>query len=343
MIRMNKKSINILALVLAVAASQGAFGQVTQKKVATLGANETIVSAESVLLAAPGAGCAVDDFFLVTQLYQSGTGKTQFFTYDKSGRKGPFDKITPEMLRKGAAVERAKPYYDPEFSIEGVEIGPDPNDQSKQYIEWSGKKLGPFQQIMGLYVTPDKAKLYAFCVKAGKLRFVAADGRDVAAEGMPVGAIISPDGTKAIGRCSGHLTPVEGMQIDFSKIDMNTMDDVTLFTIDGRKFGPFGKSADFGDLWFMAGSNDWIFTVGHTAYYNGTALKPFEEQISKDQFWIDDVSHYAWIGSDKLQFSDGTSYPYPVMIKWEKKGGKTTLCWVSLRDNGDVVAYSRTL
>lgn len=338
---MNKKSIIIFALVLAVAASQGAFGQVTQRKVATLGANETIVSAESVLLAAPGAGCAVDDFFLVTQLYRS--GKTQFFTYDKSGKKGPFDKITSEILRKGAGVESAPPYYDAEFSTEGVEVVPDPNDPAKQYIEWNGKRLGPFQQMLGVYVTPDKSKLYAFVTKAGKLRFIASDGRDIAAEGMPVGVIVSPDGTKAVGQCTGHITPVEGMQLDFSKIDMNTMDDVTLFTIDGRKFGPFGKNADFGEMWFVAGSNDWVFTVGHTVYFNGTALKPFNERISKSEFWIDDAAHYAWLAGDKLIFSDGASFPYPVMIKSEKKGGKTTLCWVSLQGNGDVVVYSRTL
>jgi len=340
MVRMKKKIILLIALVLAVALAPLAYAQVTQKKVATLGANETIVTPESVLLAGSG-GCAVDDFFLVTQSYRS--GKTQFFTYDRSGKKGPFEKITPDMLRKGAGFESAKPYYDAEFSQEGIEAAPDPNDPAKQYLEWNGKRLGPFQQILAAYVTPDKGKLYAFAVKAGKLRFLASDGRDVAAEGMPVGVIISPDGTKAVGHCTGHFTPVEGMQLDPSKIDFSTIDDVTLFTIDGRKFGPFGKSADFGEMWFMAGSNDWVFTVGHTAYYNGTALKPFGERISKDNFWIDDASRYAWLESDKLQFSDGTSFPYPVMIKWEKKGGKTTLCWVSLRDNGDVVVYSRTL
>ena len=338
---MRKTTILLIVLAISAAVSQTAPPEVSQKKLATLGANEYIVMAESIMLACAGPGCAVDDFFLVT--YTSRSGKNQYFTYDKSGRKGPFDKITPEMLRKGADCERRKPYYEAEFTSEGVETVPDPNDATKQYLEWSGKRLGPFQQVLAVYVTPDKARLYAFAVKAGKLRFIASDGRDVPAEGMPGGVIIGPDGTKAVGQCVGHITPVEGMQLDFAKIDMNTMDDVTLFTIDGRKFGPFGKAADYGDMWFLADSSDWIFTVGHTAYYNGTALRPFNERISKSEFWIDDATHYAWLESDKLLFSDGASFPYPVMIKWEKKGGRTTLCWVSLRDNGDVVVYSRPL
>jgi len=338
---MRIKTIFFVVWVLTFAAIQVAWAQVSQKKIATLGANESIVAGESVLLAGTGAGCAVDDFFLVTQT--SRAGKSQFFIYDKSGRKGPFDKMTAEMLREAAAPEPRAPYYEAEFSNEGVEIVPDPGDRTRQYIEWNGKRMGPFQQVLNVSVTPDKARLYAFAVKAGKLRFVASDGRDVPAEGMPSEVIISPDGTKAVGQCTGHFTPIGGVQIDPSKIDFTTIDDITLFTIDGRKFGPFGKSADFNEMWFLADSNDWIFTVGHTAYLNGTPLKPFSEQISKSNFWIDDASHYAWLAGDQLMFSDGAAFPYPVMLKFEKKAAKTTLCWVSLKDNGDVVVYSRTL
>ena len=341
MIRMCKKRVFILVLVLAAAAFQVAWAQVSQKKIATLGAGESIVTGESVLLAGTGAGCAVDDFFLVTQT--SRPGKSQFFIYDKSGRKGPFDKMAAEMLREAAVSEPRAPYYEAEFSNEGVEITPDAGDRTKQYIEWNGKRMGPFQQVLNVSVTPDKTRFYAFAVKAGKLRFVASDGRDVPAEGMPSEVIISSDGTKAVGQCTGHFTPIAGAQLDPSKIDFSTMDDITLFTIDGGKFGPFGKAADFGEMWYRADSNDWLFTVGHTAYFNGTPLKPFKERVSKSELWIDDASHYAWLASDQLMFSDGAAFPYPVMLKFEKKAAKTTLCWVSLKDNGDVVVYSRTL
>ena len=54
MIRMCKKTIISLVLVLGAAASQAALAQVSQKKLATLGANEYIVTAESVLLAGIG-------------------------------------------------------------------------------------------------------------------------------------------------------------------------------------------------------------------------------------------------------------------------------------------------
>jgi len=135
MIRMCKKKFLVLFLVLMIAVFQVAFAQVSQKKIATLGPDEYIVTDESVLLACTGPGCAVDDFFLVT--HTSRSGKNQYFTYDKSGRKGPFDKITPEMLRKGAGCPPRKPFYEAEFSNEGVEVNPDPNDRTKQYMSLS--------------------------------------------------------------------------------------------------------------------------------------------------------------------------------------------------------------
>ena len=44
-----------------------------------------------------------------------------------------------------------------------------------------------------------------------------------------------------------------------------------------------------------------------------------------------------------VTFSDGGSYPYPVMMRFEKKGGKTSLCWVNVKQNGDVMVYGRAL
>jgi hypothetical protein len=310
------------------------------RKLATLGPDEYIVSEESCLLAG-GPGCLADDFFLVTSARVG--GKYVFFTYDKSGRKGPFPKVTEAMLRPCATPEARKFYLEVSMLPEGLDMKPDPANRRNQIVEFQGKKLGPFQQLYMAVVSPDKSKAVVVGLRDKVLRFTSSDGRDVAAVGMPEGLVLSRDGGKAVLVCRGNLTLYEGMDLKPESMDMTHIEDVTLYALDGKKYGPFKKSDDFGEAWSLADSPDWLFTVGKTAYFNGTPLKPFAERVSKSRFWIDDATHYAWLENEQLRFSDGASFPNPVMLKWEKKAGKATLCWISILPNRDVVGYSRAL
>jgi hypothetical protein len=337
----NRKAFLVLAAGLVLASG---FGQVpvAPRKLATLGPEEYIVTDECLLLSGGATGCIPDDFFIVTQARRN--GKYVFFTYDKSGRKGPVDKITDDLLRKGTrATEPRKFYFEPEPSMEGIEEATDPGDRNKIFLEYKGKRVGPFQQFLLASVSPDKGRIFALGVRDKKLRFASSDGRDVPAGGQPEALTFSPDGTKAVIKCMGSITLYEGIQIKPEDMNPTMFEDVTLYALDGKKYGPFGKKDDFGDLWFLADSNDWLFTVGPIAYFNGAPLKPFKDQIRKSAFWIDDAAHYAWIEDEQLKFSDGASYPNPVMMKWEKIAGKTTLCWISIGPNHDVSAYSRVL
>ena len=336
----NRRAFFFLAAGLVLAS---AFGQapVSPRKLATLGPDEYIVTDESVLLTGGAAGCIADDFFIVAQARRS--GQYVYFTYDQGGRKGPFDKMTDGLLRKGMPAESHKFYYDPERSMDGIQEANDRGDRSKTFLEYKGKRVGPFQQFLLASVSPDKSGIFALGVRDKKLRFASSDGRDVPAAGQPEALTFSPDGTKAVVKCLGSLTMYEGIQIKPEEMSPTMFEDVTLYALDGKKYGPFTKKDDFGDVWFLADSNDWLFTVGPTAYFNGAPLKPFKNQIRKSAFWIDDAAHYAWLEDDQLRFSDGAAFPNPVMLKWVKKAGKTTLCWISIGPNRDVAAYSRGL
>ena len=339
---MNKKRVFLLLAAGLVLGS--GFGQtpMSPRKLATLGPDETIVTDESDLLTGGTAGCLVDDFFIVTQVPRG--GNSIFFTYDKSGRKGPFVRMTEGLLRKGTpAQEPHKFYFESEPSVEGIQEETDPKDLTKQFLEFSGKRVGPFQQFLLASISPDKSRIFALGVRDKKLRFAASDGRDVPAGGQPESLIFGPVGTKAIAKCMGTITVYEGLQLKPEDMNPTMFDDTTLYTLDGKKYGPFTKKDDFGKVWFLSDSDDWLFTVGPVVYFNGAPLKPFKDRIRETSFWIDDATHYAWLEDEQLKFSAGASYPNPVMLKWEKKAGKTTLCWISIGPNRDVVAYSRPL
>lgn len=325
-----------LGMIFTVLAFLPAAAQLSQTKLATLGKGEVIVVQESVLLSGTGPGCASENFFIVSQTTASGTSR--FYVYDKAGRKGPFDKISESMLRAGAGFEPKPAYYDEEASIEGFE-----ETDPRGSFSFRGKKYGQFQQIQRVQVSADRAQFYALVAKAGKLRFISSDGRDVPAGGMPEAIKISPDGTKAVAVCRGSLTLIEGVQVDMSKIDPSSFDEVSLYTIDGAKLGPFSKGQDFGEVWFAAGSGNWLFDLGSSIYLNGSLLRKFSERIDKSTFWVDDATHFAWVEAEELRFSEGAKYPGPVMIRHEKIAGKTTLCWISVQNNGDVVAFRRNL
>jgi len=332
---MRRKFITPLLLLAAAATVLPAAAQVSQKKIATLGQGEEIVVQESLLLAGAGPGCGRDDYFIVSRT--TGGAAQRFFVYDKSGRKGPYEKISESMLRAGAGFEPQPAHYSSDPSVEGIEEAPNGG------LSFRGKTYGPFQQVLSIAVTPDATRLYGLAVKDGKLRFFSSDGRDVPAGGMPESIKLSPDGTKAVAVCRGTLSLYEGVKIDPAKMDPTSFDDVYLYPIDGPKLGPFHKDQDFGDVWFAAGSQNWLFDLGPTVYFNGAPLRKFPNRVDKATFWIDDAKRFAWIDGEEINFSDGAKYPYPLMIRHEKTAGKTTLCWIALQKNGDVIAYQRTL
>jgi hypothetical protein len=326
------RNLGLLLGLIALAAHPSA-GQAVEKKLATLGPGETIVTQESRLLG--DANCEGDDFCIISVSMRA--GKPQYFIYDKNGRKGPFDKISESQICAGAESQRRPAAEDSQTSTEGVE------DAGDGMITFNGKKYGPFQQIFSLNVAPDKSKFFAVAAKDGKLRFLSSDGRDVPASGMAERILMSHDGTFAVAVCRGTFTPLPGIEIDMSKIDPDSFEDVFLYAIDGFKFGPIHRSQDFGDIWFARGSQNWLFTVGESAYLNGKLLRKFPSQVQKETFWIDNAKRYAWTDSDQVCFSDGACFPFPVMIRHENAAGRTTLCWISLQKNGDVMAYRRTL
>ncbi len=332
---MSRKLLRPLLFLAAAAIVLPAFAQVSQKKIATLGPGEEIVVQESLLLAGAGPGCGRDDYFIVSRT--TGGAAQRFFVYDKNGRKGPYEKISDSMLRTGAGFEPRPAHYSSDPTIEGIEETPDHG------LSFRGKTYGPFQQVLSLAVSEDKARFYGLAVKAGQLRFFSSDGRDVAAGGMPVEIKLSPDGMKAVAVCRGALTLYEGVKIDPAKMDPTSFDDVYLYPIDGPKLGPFHKDQEFGDVWFAAGSQNWLFDLGPTVYFNGAPLRKFPNPVDKATFWIDDAKRFAWVYGEEINFSDGAKYPYPLMIRHEKAAGKTTLCWIALQKNGDVIAYQRSL
>ena len=85
--------------------------------------------------------------------------------------------------------------------------------------------------------------------------------------------------------------------------------------------------------------------IGNKLYVDGTLLKDFGDfYINPCDIWLsEDGRRYAVRSYDKLVFSDGNEYSFPLKVIWEKKNGVIHLSWVSFENERDIVLYSRDL
>jgi hypothetical protein len=120
-----------------------------------------------------------------------------------------------------------------------------------------------------------------------------------------------------------------------------------IYMNDGKKLGPYPKDAFFTDnpaFCITAGEN-WMMTVENKLYVNGTLLANLgSENVPNNTIWLSpDGKRFVIIAYDKISFSDGSSYAFPILVKKSLKEGKILLTWVSLENGKDIVLYSKPL
>jgi len=123
------------------------------------------------------------------------------------------------------------------------------------------------------------------------------------------------------------------------------MDKKFLYTIDGKKFGPFGSGfgEGYGDFWYASTGSDLYYEVGGQLFRNGVVLMKTP--------WVDpcsfypsaDGKKYAMYDYQHIAFSDGQKFPSPLDIVVFTKSGQTMFKWIALENKKDLVVYQRVL
>ena len=88
-----------------------------------------------------------------------------------------------------------------------------------------------------------------------------------------------------------------------------------------------------------------MMTIDNNLYVNGTLLANLgSESVPNNTIWLSpDGKRYAIISYDKITFSDGSSFTFPLLVKKSQKDGKIWLNWVSLENEKEIVLYSKPL
>ncbi len=309
----------------------GISAQVERKVLLRIEQGESLVMNESSIL-----GNAGDNYCLITVKYVN--SKPNFYKWNKDGKKGPFTKENLVICDDPNEIC----YDQTEFLNTDGEAPNILYEGDGSYVEFNGKKIGPYEMITALKMNLNKTKVYMVVTKSGKTYFECSDGRSQELQGMPDNIFISPTGNEAYVKTVGAYSMADliNMASNPEGIDMSKMNQINFSGLNGKKIGPFeGESIT---SWFCKYSDTWLLRVDDDLYTDGIKWKTLGS-VYPNTFWFIDKTHYAYLGAEgQLVFADGKTYPYPVCLQSEKMDNKVYLKWIAVESN-DVVMYKRAL
>ena len=337
--------ITLLVIICLPAFSQGP--QPVRKLIYSLEAREEILQPESAIVISATKES-------LTLVLSKGKGeKGPFLVFQNGKKKGPFTTLKEAMAaaypsqEDSAGIVRDCADYTPDQGLLPPDATPstEGDESSGQKIVFKGKTFGPYLSVFDVKATPDGSRSYFAVNDKDKVWLICSDGRKVFIASAPDTIKISPDGKNAIVACTGSLSPSEMVKLIASQPEKYNaeMNKKYVYTIDGKKFGPYGM--DFKDFWLSAGNNNFFFLDGNQLYMNGTPTLIVKiEPFSPCDFYPSaDGKKYALFTLEDLVFSDGKKYPFPLSITPFQEGGQTMIKWVALENRKDIVVYQRAI
>lgn len=333
----------LVALLLVAGGACRAAAQESRTVLYSLEPGETFLQPESALVLSMDA----DDIVLVTAKGKNGP----FFVVKNGTRKGPFAKLDEVMQAAHAdrgdagGVGRDCAVYLPDAPAVEPEMTVD-EDGRGQTLRFKGATIGPHAVITSHKVTPDAALAYVTAADPDAFWFEASDGRKVSFGGTPGEIQISPDGKHAAVEVQGSLAmnqleSLSKLPPEKLAAAMQDLEKKTIYTIDGKKFGPFGDELD--GFWYARTSNDLYYRVKGQLHRNGTLVAGAGSFDRCDFYPSPDGKSYAVAGYEAVKFSDGKQYPAPLTLVVSQAKGQTIFRWVSFENEKDIVVYQRPM
>ena len=304
--------------------------------------------------------------FSDNQLYMVTMLDGKYYIYEDGQRKGPFDNLEKggyKPCEKGAEEQSCQVFNAESQSFSQDDISM--TDEGQYFIKFGGKSFGPFSYIKALHFNEQKTKFTAITMNAEmKSYLVTSDGQQIALEGDVESLQMSPSGNSwvfAVKENPGMDPAI--LKMDFSNMTPEDMmkfakeqeekaqkagpPKAWIYSSSSPKLGPFdpGTFSSNNPAFIKTGGENWIMSIDNNLYINGKQVKKFDDlDLNPCDIWVSkDGKRFAAASYDKIVFSDGSVYKYPIRINCIENNGKTTLKWISLENEKDVVLYSRLL
>ena len=282
------------------------------------------------------------------------------YVYTDGKKRGPFKDINDMKI----TLPEANPEeYDPILrrdSDQDYEKYIQYNDRGEITLKFAGKTFGPFQFILEFYSTNDKTAFSAVVMKDGKPQIITSSGNKYDLDGQPTYTYASASGKKMmvtiikennatgelLNRDMSRLSSDEiarlGKQMEGKQIKAP---EAYIWFQDGKKYGPYDpkKINASNPAFIKTGGENWLLTMNSKLYINGTFVRDLiHEDISPANVWLtEDGKRYVIIVYNRIEFSDGTVFKEPLKIRISIDKSKTTIWWLLLENEKDIVLYSK--
>jgi len=328
----------------------------------TLEKGELPVATESCFM----LGDKADQIYLVTEK------EGKIYIYDNGSKKGPFRDFASAGIREcptqGSGNEDCSVYY-PTTAEDGTNYL-NFTPEGETMIRFGGKTFGPFFSVQELRVSEDRKRFTAVVVdEEMSFALLSSSGKQVPLDDAPVAFTTSMSGAGALVavKTADNEESGEMMNIDFTNITTEELMELAkkmeeqqqeqggedqpaeayLYDLDGKQYGPYDPMLLYQDnpAFTISGGDHWILIEEARLFIDGKLAGEYPDvYLTPCNVWLSsDGLRHAIVNYDRIIFSDGTSYPFPLKVSVEEKNGQTVLHWISFEDEKLIVRYSRPL
>ncbi|PKP03683.1 MAG: hypothetical protein CVU11_07405 [Bacteroidetes bacterium HGW-Bacteroidetes-6] len=227
-------------------------------------------------------------------------------------------------------------------------------------IIFKGISYGPYKYITATNASPDKQHFMAVAQKGENMVFVSDLMPETIIQGQPQHFHWNANNTTGMTVLKTGFDMNSLNNIDFSSMSEaeqvaymqklgeaieNTKEELYILFTDGKKYGPFdsGSIGSSNPAFLLSAPGHWTMSLGAKLLIDGTVVKDFgDNYFNLDEVYFSpDGTQYAVLLYDKIVFSDGKEYTYPILVN-QCNNNSSQIEWICFENESKIVYYSRT-
>lgn len=282
-----------------------------------------------------------------------------FYVYDNAIRKGPFASAA-EAMKICYKNEQTELYIKPVTTWEQADMNDYVIAAGEGYVvQFKGKNYGPYMYVQAMHVSPDGLHFMAVARNATGVMVFGDQLAETKTPGEVKSLQWSPDSKSgfAVFLTGFDATTLENIDLsgmteqqqmeymmNIQKQIEEAKEEIFIIFNDGKKLGPFAKGSESNSnpAYSTTAPGHWIMIQERKLYIDGIEVYsiPENEWVSTDDVFLSsDAKQFAIRFYDRIWFSNGSEFAYPILIN-RCGNSNSRIEWISLEDETKLMYYS---